>query len=147
MDRRESLLAAREVTQALGTAWVLPHHATITKLEITDESVTVVLDIYEVRETVRETRFIKHGVRLLNWTSSSDSYFGWKYTTMTAWDDDFKPFTEHKVGRIETPAEYMERRRWEGEVYRPGSDRSPMDSAYRVTLGHTTDAMTNYWNN
>jgi hypothetical protein len=138
---------ARKVSEALGSAWNLPHHATINEVIIEAEKVTVNLTVFEVEETVREDRFKRKGMRLLEWTSSPDSLFGWKYQTITLWDESFVPYAEHKVGRIESVKEYMDRRKWEGEVYRPGSERSPMDSAYRVTLGHTTTQMERYWNN
>ena len=146
MDRRESLKVAREVTEALGLPFVLPAHATIVSYTISDEKVAVTLEIYKVAETKRELRFLKKGLRLMHWSPSEYAVFGWKYQSMTVWDDDFTPYTELLVGKVETPAEYHERRRWEADCYRVGSHRTPLDNAARVTEGYTTEAMTKYWN-
>jgi hypothetical protein len=148
MDRRESLLAARGVSKALGMPFVLPRYATIESVTIEDEKVGVVLTIFEVTETKRELRFRKRGTRLMHWTLDCTGEYesGWKYDSLTFWHDDFTPYTELVLGRVETPKEYYERRVWEGNVYRPGSDKTPLDSAARVTEGYTTESMTKYWN-
>jgi hypothetical protein len=164
MDRSASLQVLKQFTSDTGLPITLPAHATVLNVNTSDwlagtsERFSVTLDVYEVAETVRELRFVKHGTRMMIWTEIYDftdhtnapdvyardgSMRAYKCTSMTLWDDDFVPFTEHRVGRIETPAEYAARRKWEGEQYRVGSDKSPMDSAYRVTLGDSP--MADYW--
>jgi hypothetical protein len=165
MDRRESLSALAEFTRETGIRIALPPHATVLNVNIeswvaaTANKLSVTLDVYEVTETVRELRFVRHGKRMMIWTDVSDEVHAdptaeydvkgvtgrfYKCMSMTLWDDDFVPFIEHRVGKIETPAEYAARRRWEGEQYRVGTSRNPMDSASRVTEGYSP--MSDYWN-
>lgn len=149
----------REIASALGLPFELRANNTLVKSNISPDAVTVLVEFLVTNETTREVRFMRRGRRLMVWEASPDGKVGrsglvaddgdwmqWKYSEIVMWDDTFKPYIEHKIGRIETPAEYRDRRRWEGDQYRVGSSRTPMDSAYRVTLGHTTDAMTDYWN-
>lgn len=145
----------REIRDALGLPWELRANTTLVKYNIEPHTkISVLTEFLVTTETNREVRFTRRGKRLAVWEARWDfteprepgELFMWKYSEVVMWDDTFEPYTEHKIGRIETPEEYRARRIWEGEQYRVGSAKSPMDSAYRVTLGHTTDAMTNYWN-
>src|SRR4051812_11870735 len=136
MDRMQSVLEARKVSEALDMPWQLPRHATIVNWIVTDDRVAVSLEIFEVKETNREDKFTKKGIRLLNWTKNLSARNGWDYSIMTVWDEDFEPYSELKIGKIESPAEYIARREWEGMQYRVGTSHSPMDSASRVTEGY-----------
>lgn len=134
--------AVREIGSALKLPFRLQNHWTIQSYAIDTNVVTVTLTVYATRESVRETRFVKKGTRMMAWTRA-DETSRWQYQEFTVWDTDFVPFTQHQIGKIESPAEYRARRQWEGDVYRPGSDRSPMDSAARAV---EYSPMTNYWN-
>ena len=146
MDRRESILAAKQVSTALGMPWLLPANAFVKTFNITSNTVSVTLDVFKVEETTRESRFVGRGTRMLVWELDDTFANGWKYTCMTLWDDNFEPVAVNKIGRIESPAEYHARRDWEAMQYRVGNDKSPMDNAARTAEGLTTDAMTNHWN-
>jgi hypothetical protein len=126
------------------------------KIDRENGTVTVLTEFLDTHETAREVRYVRRGRRLQSWserydfTSDNELKAGerfvglWKYREIVMWDDTFSPYTEHKIGRIETPEEYRARRRWEGDQYRVGSSRSPMDSAARVTEGFSP--MADYWN-
>jgi hypothetical protein len=149
----------REIASALGLPFELRANNTLVKYTISDETVTVLVTFVVTNETNREVRYMRRGNRLMQWKLTTDGtgvgsklvfpdgkpvIARWKYTEVVLWDDAFEPYIENKIGRSETPAEYHARRRWEGEQYRVGSSRSPMDSASRVTEGYSP--MEDYWN-
>jgi hypothetical protein len=146
----------REIASVLDLPFELRANNTLISSNISDNAVTALIEFLVTNETAREVRYMRRGRRLMSWTRvvGDDLYadFGarqivdgrWEYREIVMWDDTFKPYVENKIGRIETPAEYHARRRWEGEQYRVGSNRSPMDSAHRVTLG--ASPMEDYWN-
>lgn len=157
MSLADTAVAQRELSAALGLPFALRAHQRIVGYSITDETIAVTIEFYLTSETTRELRFTKKGTRMMVWTAAYDLtgdtshiLFGrggrfWTYQEMVAFDPTFVPYIEHKIGRIESPAEYAERRRWEGEQYRVGSHKSPMDSAQRVCDGPSP--MADYWNN
>ncbi len=144
----------RSIQRALNLPWELRANQTLLMYDIRPEAVTVLVEFLDVNETARETRYMRRGRRLSQWEARYDftverpegeQWVGlWKYTEVVMWDDTFKPYIEHKLGKIETPAEYYARRRWEGDQYRVGSHKSPMDSAQRVSEGYSP--MSDYWN-
>jgi len=144
--------SVRAIAAELKLPFVLRANNTLVKYDIkSGERVTVLVEFLTTTETAREVRYTRRGKRLMSWEARYDytdipegELTNWKYSEVVMWDDTFEPYVENKIGRIESPAEYAERRRWEGEQYRVGSPRSPMDSAHRVTLGHTP--MADYWN-
>lgn len=168
MDRRESLSALAEFTRDTGIRIALPPHATVLNVNLdkwangTDTRLSITLDVYEVTESVRELRFVRHGKRMMIWTDQTTPVFHgepveapikteygtyFSYMGIDLWDDDFVPFTEHRVGKIETPAEYRARRDWEAMQYRVGTPRSPMDNAeVSACESDTTPAMYRHWN-
>jgi hypothetical protein len=166
MDRRESLAALAEFSSATGIPMALPSSATVLNVNFTDwhegnsPIVSVTLQVLEVKETVRETRYLRRGVKMMIWTcvtgevNAYDAHYDvisgwgdyWTFQSIVSWESDFTPYTEHKIGRIETPAEYAERRRWEGMQYRVGTSRSPMDNAEVAACeSDTTPAMYRHW--
>ena len=147
----------REIADALGLPFVLRANHTLRKYTVSPNVVTAVVDFITTTETAREVRYTRRGTRLMVWQATPDGKIGrsdivaesgdwmqWEYSDIVVWDDTFKPYTEIKFGRIETPAEYYARRRWEGDQYRVGSNHSPMDSAQRVAEGYSP--MSDYWN-
>jgi hypothetical protein len=142
----------------LGLPFVLRPTDEILTHSITDDTVTVTLKIYSVRETAREIRYEKSGLRMMVWKLAFDPETEtmpgyrltpdecWWFKSMTVWDDpeDFTPWTEHRLGHVLTPEEYTERREWEGMQYRVGTAKTPMDSAGRVVDGPSP--MSDYWN-
>lgn len=144
----------REIASALRLPFELRANNTLVNYTVSPQSVTVLVEFLVTNETAREVRFVRRGRRLMVWKARYDfvnpvpsdatAIGSWEYREIVMWDDTFKPYVEHKIGRIESPAEYRARRAWEGDQYRVGSSRSPMDSAYRVTLGDSP--MTDYWN-
>lgn len=145
------------ITDALGLPFVLRPTDEILTYGITDDTVSVTLKIYSVRETAREIRYEKSGLRMMVWKlcyDPADEMPGyrltpdecWWFRSFTVWDDpeDFTPFTERRFGHSLTPDEYTERREWEGMQYRVGTAKTPMDSAGRVTEGYSP--MADYWN-
>lgn len=140
-DSNQRLLH-KQVATVLGRPYPIRPNRTILTVAVTDNSITVQSDVYETTEGVREIRFSRHGMRLEAWTRP-DAHSPWKYDCITAWDEDFTPFYERRVGHSQTLAEYRARREWEGMQYRVGTAKSPMDNADRSS--DPSAPMHDYW--
>lgn len=153
MDRNASMKVVAEIARETRLPVVLPPHATVLSVSIepwyeaTSDTIMVTFDIYEVVETIRESRFVKHGMRIVSFTADETGHRGFTTKSITVWDDDedFSPFTINKIGRIETPQEYAARRDWEAMQYRVGTLNNPLDNADRTAEGHTTASMQKHW--
>lgn len=105
---------------------------------ITDWRVVISVRVPQVVETRRETRYVGAVIRMMIFSRPEFDYCApWSYEKIEVPDPDFVPYTDHMMGRIESPAEYAERRRWEGDQYRVGVSRFPMDSAARAAQGYS----------
>jgi hypothetical protein len=132
----------RLISDALNRPFTLRQGESLIDFSITDNRVTVHLQVHLTTETTREVRFLKRGIRLTEWKRHSPMHV-WQSDSLTVWDDDFTPFIEARFGRGETHAEYTDRRAWEGMQYRVGSRQNPMDSASRASEGYSP--MEDYW--
>lgn len=113
--------------------------------KVTDEMAVLKVEVWRFVDTSREVRFNEHGTRLFCWARHET--LGWvrAMDPVTIWDEDFQPFIHVKFGRSVSPREHAEQRAWEKSVYRPGTDRFPLDNYERVLAGPTTPAMERYW--
>lgn len=134
----------RKISDALGSDFTLRAHQELISYQILDGMVLVALTVHRYTETVRETKLTHRGTRMIKFTESKDFPGIWEREESTMWDEDFTPYALHQVGRIETPAEYHARRRWEGMQYRVGSPSNPMDNAERSS-DPTYSPMHDYW--
>ena len=134
--------ALSELEEALGCAFPIRACDELISYGITDTLITVTVRVITVVDTVRETRYTGAVLRMQAWTrGAADGRLA--YQKFEVADDTFVPWTDHKLGKIETPVEYHDRRRWEGMQYRVGTESSPMDSAQRAAEGFSP--MQQYW--
>jgi hypothetical protein len=113
---------------------------TVRSFQITDKSIAVTIETYEVKILVREDRYERKGIRALMFDRTADG--GWKLSMdYTAWDDNFESYVYEKFGRRKTVDEFHAQREWEKLCHRPGTPSNPLDSYSRVLEGYTTDKM------
>lgn len=136
-SRMSDMHKYRLIADAIGRPFIPRQGQTLVDFKITESRVVVRLEVLSFTESVRDIRFTKKATKLMTWTSSGS------YEEFVIEDDTFEPYTERRFGSVTSPAEYHEKREWEGMQYRVGSDASPMDSAYRSTLGYAP--MADYW--
>jgi hypothetical protein len=133
--------AIRQVESAIGRKLVLRAIDTIVSTRLTDTMVAITVRVPTVVETRRETRYVGAVLRMMVWTRTDGD---WSYMKMEVKDDEFVPYVDNMMGRIESPAEYNARRNWEAMQYRVGNDLSPMDNAER-SADPTYSPMHDYW--
>ena len=131
---------------ALGRPIQLLPYQRVLRVDITDDTVSIVLSVMAYTETSREVRFTKSGIRLKSWKNQNGRWI--ENEPFTIWDDQFIPYIEARFGRHISVAEYREQRQWEADTYRCGTGRTPMDNFNRTVEGGrdtTTDKMYKYW--
>lgn len=133
-----------KLRRATGMRITVRPFETVVKVEVKAHTAAVLIDTYVVDERPREFRFKKHGLKLVSFYRTT---VGWVQAgqPFTDWDDEFEPFSQAKFGRSVSPQEYVARRAWERNVFRPGSDITPLDSYQRVLDGPTHPDMERYW--
>lgn len=134
----------RQISDKLGFPFTLRPHQTMIRYSISDETIMVALTVHRYKESIRETKLTHRGTTMITFTASKITPGHWIREEMTVWDEDFTPYALHQVGRIETPAEYRDRREWEAMQYRVGSASNPMDNAERSS-DPTYSPMHDYW--
>jgi len=143
------------IKQAIGRPVQLRPYESIVRVKVDPEEILLVLQVYDWTETAREVRFHKSGLRMRIWKLKDGKWKeqferdpDGKITTLTVWDDDFKPYTECKFGYSLSPQEYYDRLERERMTYRPGTFRTPLDSFERTVQcgpSGTTPKMYRYW--
>lgn len=116
-------------------------HERLIKAFLGDDTVSVLIETYRVRELTRESRLEARGQKLIGYKREGGTWLC--QGQLISWDDDFEPVVIAHFGKGYTPAEYRARRLWEGDCHRPGTDAQPMDSAARAAEGYSP--MQNYW--
>lgn len=140
----DNLTLLRELKRHTGLVTRLRPFDTVLKVTTEPTRAAILIDTFSVDELVREYRFVKHGQRLTSFYRTS---CGWlqQGQSMTVWDKDFESFTLKKFGRSVSPREYLERRKWERDCYRVGSDITPLDSYQRVLDAPTHPKMERFY--
>lgn len=145
----EDIQRLADLRDSWGILFTPRPYSSIDKLVVSDGVVKMRLTVHRYTVGVTRTRLTGRGTQLIVWTPDRDGtytdLFGgtWKVDSVTLWDDTFEPVEIHQIGRIETPAEYHARRRWEAQTYRVGTDKSPMDNA--DVSADPKMPMYNYW--
>lgn len=109
-----------------------------------EDTIVVQIVTHEVNERKTQTILTGRGVRLIQYKLVDGS---WKETFRlpVVWEPDFKPMTYSLFGPGKTPEEWLQAKLFEQMCYRPGSDRSPLDSCSRTSIGYTTPKMARHW--
>lgn len=141
----ESIKKAALIRGKTGIRLPIKEWESIDAFLIDETNGMVMLTTYEVKDLVRETRYLRKGVRVIQLHRAEGR---WKIVDdNTVWDDEFEPWTYVKFGRIKTDAEIEEQREWEKLCYRPGTKKTQLDSYERVCdpLIRSTDKMERYY--
>lgn len=133
----------REISRAVNYQFRLSAHQELISYTITDDTVMVALIVHKWREGVSRDYLTHRGTRIMSWERDETGNLSLT-SSMTMWDEDFVPYSDHKIGRVETPAEYHARRDWEGMQHRVGTHKSPMDNAER-SADPSYSPMHDYW--
>lgn len=135
----DDLKTAQKVTGLTGQRIHLKEWERIAQFQVTDKTITVAIETYEVNVLVREDRYQRKGVRILMWKITESGvvldYDG------TSWLDDFEPFVYEKIGRRKTADEFTAQREFEKMCHRPGTPSHPLDSYSRVLEGFSNPRM------
>lgn len=136
------LLAAAEMH--IGTTIRLPFEAKVKALIVEDDRMVLQYTRYEVSRLARESRYAAAYTVADVFTRDAGV---WSRTDrFEAADEAFRPHAVHESGRAHRDEiEQAARRTFEGDCHRPGTSKSPMDSAERTSEGYTTDKMARHW--
>ena len=104
---------------------------TFKAFEVHENCVNLIIETFDVQETVREDRFNKHGFRMMTLKPTATGKWDVVFDA-TSWDEEFEPFVHVRWGRGQTPEEYEAQREFEKMCYRPGNKMTPLDSYERV---------------
>lgn len=118
-----------------------------------DGSETIALHIttYRYKSLARETRFTQRGTRVLayRWSASGENAGLWQKVTdfgdFVMWEEDYPGEIIVHFGRSNTPESVAERRKYERDCHRPGTDRSPMDNFDRTLDSNSHPKMERHW--
>lgn len=116
-------------------------YESVLEIDVGDESATMKTECYDVRETHRELRIVRKGIRLYGWKKPEGDFIATQVRPwipqgyVTVWDESFVPVIQHKQGKMYTFAEWREQVTFERDCYRPGASRFPIDSYQRVLEG------------
>lgn len=108
----------------------------VLKVQITDDSVSVLFETFAFTETQTRIKFTKRGKRL--WTYNRATR---QPAEMVMWDDEYAGEEIAKYGKVVEEGQ----REWERDCYRPGTGRNPLDSARRLRQGPSTPRMERHW--
>lgn len=148
--RKEDLAFLASFYKLTGVRINLRKNECVHTAQSTDNQILLSIVHYEVRDLVRETRYVK---RL--WTvytiKRADENSRWQICDMSEIEDSsFVPYAIRHFGRVETAQEVQERRSFEDLCYRPGTDRHPLESLAvteeRVMDSDATKKMRRHWN-
>jgi hypothetical protein len=128
----------------MGIPFKLPYHSKVTAVVIDDYQVIIKYYRYDATRLARETRYNAAWVVADVYACVNDEWsFHDRYE---APDDTFMPHTVHEAAsQHRDEAAQRERRMFEGDCYRPGASRFPMDNAQRTAEGYTTPQMERHW--
>lgn len=133
MTRLDDRKTEADVSFRTGLRFVLARSESVVKYKPSDDGIQLLVQCDVVKETRTRITVVKRGKRLITWARTDE---GWvRDTDMSTWDDSFVPEITVKFGRVESPKEYHDRRKWEGMAYRPGTAMTPLDSCDRATEG------------
>lgn len=128
----------------MGRSIKMPYHSKLTAVVIEDYQVIVKYTRYQAAVMSRETRYSAAWIVADIYTCIDDVWS--LHDTFDAPDDTFTPHAVHEAAnQHRDEREQRERRTFEGDCYRPGASRFPMDNAQRTSEGYTTERMTKHW--
>lgn len=126
----ESIKKAALIRGQTGIRLHLKEWESIDAFLIDEKAGLISMTTFEVKDLVRETRYLRKGTRVIELSRATGS---WKIVSdETFWDDEFQPWTYVKFGNIKTDADIQEEREWEKMCYRPGTKKTQLDSYERV---------------
>jgi hypothetical protein len=136
------ILAAIEAH--IGATIRLPHHSKLIGAVIEEERVAILFTKYEAQVMARETRYASADKVLHTYTRADGMWS--RSDVFTVPDDTFTPHVVHESAGVHRDEhEQMRRRTFEGDCYRPGTSKAPMDNAARTAEGYTTLKMEKHW--
>lgn len=122
----------------------LPFHSKADSILIEDDRVGVSYIKYDVTVLSRETRY--NGAERVLDVYTHDAGVWSRTDRFSAIDDTFTPHAVHEAAtEHRDEAAQRQRRMFEGDCYRPGASRFPMDNAQRTAEGYTTTKMERHW--
>lgn len=128
----------------MGQPVKIPYHSKVTAIVVDDDRLVVKYVRYIVDPRARESRYEAAYVVADVYTCTGGQ---WSRTdTFEAVDATFRPHAVHEgPGQVRDEHEQRTRRIYEGDCYRPGASRAPMDNAARTAEGYTTERMQKHW--
>jgi hypothetical protein len=152
MDRPDGLTDAqvlRTLSDSFGIDRIyLRAYESLEAVNYGDDSFSVTVKFYRVRETTYRLHVTGRGYKMLTWRMNGEGFFVYDVASFISMDDPSfdEPLTIVKGGRVETPEEASDRMRWEAQCARPGTESYPLHSADRVLrLGADTPAIDRHW--
>lgn len=132
IDRIAQLAAVRRVT---GEHVFLKVGEELLAAIVGDDQVMVLVKAVQLKPLARGFKVVATGTRLITFNRTDE---GWTRETRTVWDEDFdEPYELDSFGGP-SPEEYVQRRAFEDDCYRPGNGTrlGQRDSTDRVFQGY-----------
>ena len=147
----------------------------IIEIQVTDESVTVLIVVYRYEERRKDCVVTGRGIKLVRFTQID---LVWHQLSITAWDDQqvmemvgqcgvsgdmpkaqlwleagkilanlqpFEAFAINTYGPGQTVDAWLDQKVWERRAGRAGASRYPMDTWERVNQGLVPSRMASHW--
>jgi hypothetical protein len=102
----------------------------ILSVKVDGTDVTMLSEVYIIRERARGLSVTGHGKRLVTYRH------GRKIGEFEMLDEDFQPFEVAYFGTHRSIKDYIDQVWWERDCYRPGTGAFPQDNYYRQQEGY-----------
>lgn len=128
----------------MGRKLHMPFHAEVRAIIVEDERLVVQYTRYMADMRTRETRY--QAAYTVADVYTRDAGVWSRSDQFEAIDDTFRPHAVYEAaGEHRDETAQRARRLHEGDCYRPGGGRFPMDNAARTAEGYTTAKMERHW--
>lgn len=138
-DHDYKLLA--QATRALGRPIRLGPEEKCLSGIVSENRITLTFRAVRIEESSKRWHIVAVGMRMQSWVYEDGKWHAER--PLTVWDESAPTYDIQLWGRRPmTRAERIKQGRWEQDCYRPGTEKQPMDSFYRESLGYAEGGVT-----
>lgn len=106
----------REFRRITSIQVTLGRYDEVQALEVTDQSVTLLLTVRKFTERAHEDKITGEGMRMISVNLTTG-----KRREITSWDESYQPKIARHLGSVTTAEEWYDKRDWEALCHRAGN--------------------------